>query len=49
MGMRKVPIDHFVVYYTVEDTPPTVTVIRIVYGGRDRANLLPRPRPKGIA
>lgn len=41
MGMRKVPIDHFVVYYTVEDTPPTVTVIRIVYGGRDRANLLP--------
>lgn len=41
MGMRKVPIDHFVVYYTVEDTPPTVTVIRIVYGGRDRANLIP--------
>ena len=33
-GMHKVPVDNFVVYYTVDDET-TVTVIRIFYGGRD--------------
>ena len=40
MGMRKIPIDNFVVYYMVEDDSSTVTVIRIFYGGRDVANIV---------
>ena len=35
MGMHKVPVDNFVVFYTVDSDSMTVTVIRIVYGGRD--------------
>ncbi len=35
MGMHKVPVDNFVVFYTVDDVALTVTIIRIVYGGRD--------------
>lgn len=35
MGMHKVPVDNFVVYYTVDDDSHTVTVIRIFYGGRE--------------
>lgn len=40
MEMHKVPVDHFVVYYTVDNDNRTVTVIRIFYGGRDAANIL---------
>ena len=40
MGMHKVPVDNFVVYYTVNDDSRTVTVIRIFYGGRDAANIV---------
>lgn len=40
MGMHKVPVDNFVVYYTVNDDSLTVTVIRIFYGGRDAANIV---------
>ena len=35
MGMHKVPVDNFIVFYTVTDDTQTVTIIRIVYGGRD--------------
>ncbi len=35
MGMHKVPVDNFVVFYTVDSSTLTVTIIRIVYGGRD--------------
>ena len=35
MGMRKVPVDNFVVFYTVDSNSMTVVIIRIVYGGRD--------------
>lgn len=40
MGMHKVPVDNFVVYYTVNDDSRTVTVIRIFYGGQDVANIV---------
>ncbi|MCI6552489.1 MAG: type II toxin-antitoxin system RelE/ParE family toxin [Lachnospiraceae bacterium] len=40
MGMHKVPVDNFVVYYTVDDDSHTITVIRIFYGGRDVANII---------
>lgn len=40
MGMHKVPVDNFVVYYTVNDDSHTVTVIPIFYGRRDVANIV---------
>lgn len=40
MKMHKVPFDNFVVYYTVNDSDSTVTVIRIFYGGRDVKNII---------
>ncbi len=33
--MHRLPIDNFVVYYTVDDSSLIVTVIRIFYGGRN--------------
>ena len=35
MGMHKVPVDNFVVFYTVDSDSMTVAIIRIVYGGRN--------------
>ena len=35
MGMHKALVDNFVVFYTVDDVALIVTIIRIVYGGRD--------------
>ena len=40
MGMHRVPVDNFVVYYAVNDDSRTVTVIRIFYGGRDVENII---------
>ena len=40
MGMYKVPVDNFVIYYTMHDDSRTVTVIRIFYGRRDVANIV---------
>ena len=40
MGMHKVPVDNFVIYYTVNEDICTVTVIRIFYSGRDAANII---------
>lgn len=35
MGMHKLPVDNFIVYYLVDTDNLKVTIIRIVYGGRD--------------
>lgn len=35
MNTRKVPIDNFVAYYTVDETAREVTVLRIFYGGQN--------------
>lgn len=35
MGMHKVTVDNFIVFYTVTDDSQTITIIRIVYVGRD--------------
>lgn len=40
MGMHKVPVDNFVIYYAVDNTCLTVTVIRIFYGGRDVESII---------
>ena len=39
MGMQKMPVGNFVVFYTVDRESAAVTVIRIVYGGRDLESL----------
>ncbi|HAM05632.1 MAG TPA: type II toxin-antitoxin system RelE/ParE family toxin [Ruminococcaceae bacterium] len=38
-GMRKVTVDKFIAFYTVDSCSLTVTVIRIFYGGQDIANI----------
>lgn len=35
MGVHKVSVDNFVVFYAADADSKTVMVIRIVYGGRD--------------
>lgn len=40
MEMHRVPVDNFIVYYAVNNSSLTVTVIRIFYGGRDVENLV---------
>lgn len=35
MGMRKVPVNNYLVFYLVQNADSTVTVIRIFYGGRN--------------
>lgn len=35
MGMHKALVDNFVVFYMVDTVAFTVTIIRIVYGGRN--------------
>lgn len=44
MHMHKVSVDHFVVYYTVERAPRTVTVVRIFYGGRNVEDMISAER-----
>lgn len=34
-GLRQMPIDNFIVFYIPNDEDQTVTVIRVIYGGRD--------------
>ncbi|MBP5469263.1 MAG: type II toxin-antitoxin system RelE/ParE family toxin [Candidatus Riflebacteria bacterium] len=35
MKMHRVPVDNYAVFYTVEENYLKVTIIRIVYSGRD--------------
>lgn len=39
MEVHKVSVGNFVVFYTVNDSTSIVTIIRIVYGGRDIAGI----------
>ena len=40
MGMHKALVDNFVVFYMVDTVAFTVTIIRIVYGGRDIQSMI---------
>lgn len=42
MNLRHVSVGNFVVFYRVEEDAQTVTVVRIVYGGRDLEQLFPQ-------
>ncbi len=39
MKMHKAAVDNFMVFYTVDESLSIVSIIRIVYGGRDIVNL----------
>ncbi|MCD7717261.1 MAG: type II toxin-antitoxin system RelE/ParE family toxin [Lachnospiraceae bacterium] len=34
-GLRVVPVDNYLVFYIADDNTETVTIIRVMYGGRD--------------
>ena len=40
MGMHKLPVDNFLVYYLTNADTRAVTVIRIFYGGRDAESII---------
>lgn len=44
MGMHRVPVDNFIVYYVVNNGSRTITVIRIFYGGRDIEEIIQAKR-----
>ena len=38
--IRKIIIENYIIFYTISEKDATVTVVRILYGRRDWANLL---------
>lgn len=34
-GLRQMPVDNFIVYYTLNNPDKTVNIIRVLYGGMD--------------
>ena len=34
-GLRKMPVDNFVVFYMVQSNTGIVSILRVLYGGRD--------------
>ena len=40
MGMRKIPVDNYVVFYLVDDENGVVTVDRVFYGGRGAQGII---------
>lgn len=40
MDMHKLPVDHYTVYYLVDDNQKIVTIVRIFYGGRDIKSII---------
>lgn len=40
MGMRKLIVDHYTVFYLVHEPACEVRIVRIVYNGRDLKSIL---------
>lgn len=40
MGMRKLIVDHYTVFYLVHEPACEVRIVRIVYSGRDLKSIL---------
>ncbi len=40
IGLRQIPVDHYIVYYLADAQAETVSVVRILYGGRDVKRIL---------
>ena len=34
-GLRKMPVDNFIVFYMVQNNQGIVSILRVLYGGRD--------------
>lgn len=34
-GLRMLPVDNYIVFYITDKQPATVSVVRVLYGGRD--------------
>ena len=46
MGMRRLPVAHFLIFYSVEDAAHRVNIVRIMYGGQDIAGMIQAgPKP----
>ena len=41
-GLRVLPVDNYLVLYLPDETKHIVTIIRIIYGGRDVEKYLPK-------
>lgn len=39
MGMHRFTVENFLLFYLIDQSTRTVTLVRIVYGGRDLQNL----------
>lgn len=44
MGMHRFTVENFLLFYLIDQSTRTVTLVRIAYGGRDLQNLANRPR-----
>ena len=40
MGLRKMPVDNYYVFYRVDEDRATITILRIFYAGRDIENII---------
>lgn len=40
MGMHRAPIDNFIIFYIIDETTKSVSIVRVFYGGRDIENLM---------
>lgn len=40
LGMRKLPVDNYIVFFYADEAAKEVRIVRIVYGGRDLQNIL---------
>jgi len=40
LGLRRMNVDKFAVFYLLDDVASTVTIIRVLYGGRDIDHIL---------
>ena len=39
-GIRQMPVDHYCIFYRIDETGGIVTIIRIFYAGRDIKNIM---------
>lgn len=39
-GMRQMPVDHYCIFYRIDETGGIVTIVRIFYAGRDIKNII---------
>ena len=43
IGMRQMPVDNFIAFYTIDDTQHAVQIVRVFYGKRDIESYIRQP------